>query len=205
MANADIPRGLVPVRYKSGAPYNGAANVYYVPSSYGTALYVGDPVVTVTASSDANGVQTVALAAAAGTNTAVLGPIVSLAFFDESPVLRDSGRYHPASTAGYVMVADDPELLFEVQEDGDGGAMGTGAVGRNAQLVAGTGSTVTGWSGWELDSSTLATTATHQLRIVAPVLRADNDPTLTNAKWLVGINTSRHQMGGFLSGSGVGI
>jgi hypothetical protein len=192
MANADIPRGLVPVRYRSGAPYNGAANVYYVPSTYGTALYIGDPVVTVTDSSDANGVQTVAIGAAAGTAVGILGPIVSLAFFDGSPVLRDSGRYHAASTAGYVLVADDPDLLFEIQEDGAGGAMGVGAVGRNAQLVAGTGSAITGWSGWQLDSSELATTSTHQLRIVAPVLRADNDPTLTKAKWLVSINHGRH-------------
>lgn len=192
MANADIPRGLVPVRYRSGAPYNGAANVYYVPSTYATALYVGDPVLTVTDASDANGIQVVELAAAGGTTTEVLGVIVSLAFFDGSPVLRDSGRYHAASTAGYVMVADDPDLLFEVQEDGVGGAMGVGAVGRKVQLVSGTGSTVTGWSGWELDSSELATTSTHQMHIVAPVLRADNDPTLTHAKWLVSFNTGRH-------------
>lgn len=192
MANANIPRGLVPVRYRSGAPYNGAANIYYVPSTYATSLYIGDPVVITTDASDANGVQTVEIGAAAGTAVGILGPIVSLAFFDGSPVLRDSGRYHAASTAGYVLVADDPELLFEIQEDGDAGAMGVGAVGRNAQLISGTGSTVTGWSGWMLDSSTLATTNTHQLRIVAPVLRADNDPTLTKAKWLVSINQGRH-------------
>jgi hypothetical protein len=184
MANADIPRGLVPVRHRNGASYNGAANVYYVPASYGTALYVGDPVKLVTDSSDANGVQTVELAAA---GNVVLGAIISLAFFDGSPVLRDSGRYHAASTAGYVLVADDPEILFEIQEDGVGGAMGVGAVGRNADLVASAaGSTVTGWSGYELDSSTLGT-STAQLRIVAPVLRVDNDPTLTESKWLVSI------------------
>jgi hypothetical protein len=195
MANANIPRGLWPVRYRSGAPYNGAANIYYVPSSYGTALYPGDPVVTVTASSDAQGIQTVALAAAGGTTTGVLGPMISQAFGGDPaiPVLRDAARYHAASTAGYILVADDPELLFEIQEDSDGGAMGVGCVGRNAQLVSGTGSAYTGWSGWQLDSSSLATTDTHQLRIVAPVLRADNDPTLAYAKWLVSINQGRHE------------
>lgn len=200
MANADIPRGLVPVQDAHGRPYNGAARVYHVPSDNATALFVGDPVVTVTAASDANGVQDVVIAAAGGTTTMITGVVVSLAFFDGSPVLRDSGRYIPANTAGYVMVADDPGLLFEIQEDGVGGAIGTGAVGRKAQLVAGTGSTVTGWSGWELDSSELATTSTHQLHIVAPVLRADNDPTLTNAKWLVSINTGRHTFNTAASG-----
>lgn len=189
MANANIPRGLVPVRHRNGAPYNGAANVYHVPSDNATALFIGDPVVTITDASDANGVQDVVIAVAADTTTMITGVVVSLAFFDGSPVLRDSGRYLPANTAGYVMVADDPDLLFEIQEDG---AMGVGAVGRKSQLIAGTGSTVTGWSGWQLDSSEISTTSTDQLHIVAPVLRADNDPTLTNAKWLVSINTGRH-------------
>lgn len=197
MANANIPRGLVPVRDIHGKPYNGAANVYHVPSDNATALFVGDPVVTITDASDANGVQDVVIAAAAGTTTMITGVVVSLAFFEGSPVLRDSGRYLPASTEGYVMVADDPGLLFEIQEDG---AMGVGAVGRKSQLIAGTGSTVTGWSGWQLDSSEISTTSTDQLHIAAPVLRADNDPTLTNAKWLVSINTGRHTFNTAASG-----
>jgi hypothetical protein len=190
MANANIPRGLVPVRHRNGAPYNGAANVYYVPASYGTALFVGDPVKTVTDSADGNGIQTVAAASAGDT---IIGAVLSLGFGGDPaiPVLRDSGRHHAASTEGYVLVVDDPEILFEIQEDGIGGAMGVGAVGRNADLVAGSGSTVTGWSGFQLDSNTLATTAA-TLRIIAAVLRADNDPTLTNAKWLVSI--FEHQM-----------
>jgi hypothetical protein len=189
MANADIARGGVPVRHRNGAPYNGAANVYYVPSTYDTALYVGDPVLVVTDASDANGVPTVALATAGG-GTYITGFITSLAFHGDPaiPVLRDSGRYHAASTEGYVLVADDPDLLFEIQEDGVGGAMGAGAAGRNVDLVSGTGSTVTGWSGWELDSNTLATSNTVQMRIIAAVERADNDATLTNAKWLCAVN-----------------
>ncbi len=96
-----------------------------------------------------------------------------------------------------MLVADDPNLLFEVQEDADGAGtgapMGVGVVGRNASLIAGTGSAVTGWSGWQLDSSTMNTTDTLQLRIVAPVLRADNDQTLAKANWLVSINVTKHQ------------
>lgn len=189
MANPDIARGLVPVRHRNGAPYNGAGNTYYVPASYGTALYVGDPVAIVTASADSIGMQTVQLGTAAG-GAYHIGVVVSLAFGGDPaiPVLRDSKRFHAASTAGYVFVADDPDIIFEAQEDGVGGAMGVGAVGRNVDLIAGTGSTVTGWSGWMLDSSTLQTTNTLQMRIVAPVVRPDNDQTLTKAKWLVAFN-----------------
>lgn len=47
MANIDAPFGLRPIRHKSGAPYNGAVNPYYVASTYATALFIGDPVIRV--------------------------------------------------------------------------------------------------------------------------------------------------------------
>lgn len=189
MANSDNARGIVPVAYLSGAPYNGAANVYYVPSSYNTALYVGDPVVPVNASADAYGIPTVARASA-GAGNYILGAMVGIVSAGDPVVsmTRDSTVYHAASTEGYILVADDPNLLFEAQEDGVGGAMGAGAASRNVDLIAGTGSTTTGYSGFELDSNTLGTGATLQMRILRPAIRADNDPTLTNAKWLVKIN-----------------
>ena len=189
MANANLARGLIPVRYASGAPYNGAANVYYVPSTYGTALYKGDPVIHVTDASDANGIPTVSRATAAG-GAYMVGVMVGVISAGDPPIaqLATDPQYHAASTAGYILVADDPHLLFEIQEDSVGGVMTVGAAGRNADLIAGTGSTTTGNSGFMLDSSTLLTTATLQLRIWRPVPRADNDPTLDYAKWLVSIN-----------------
>lgn len=193
MANANIPRGLIPVAYRNGAPWNGKARRYYVPSTYGTALYVGDPVINVTAASDAFGIPTVARATAAGGNY-ILGAMVGVVSAGNPvvAVTRDMPLYHQASTAGYILVADDPDLLFEVQEDGVGGAMGIGAASRNVDLISGTGSTTTGYSGFLLDSNTLATTATLQMRIVEPIEREDNDPTLTYAKWLCSINLHQH-------------
>ena len=37
--------GLTPVRYKSGAPYNGAANLYSVAAGESNNIFIGDPVV----------------------------------------------------------------------------------------------------------------------------------------------------------------
>lgn len=189
MANANIARGLVAVRYRSGAPYNGAGNIYYVPSTYATSLFIGDPVITVTDASDANGIPTVQRATAAG-GAYVSGVIGGIIAGGDPPIptLAQNPQYHVASTAGYVFVVDDPEILYEIQEDSVGGVMTIGAAGRNADLIAGNGSTVTGWSGWMLDSSTQQTTNTLQLRIEQPVARVDNDPTLDYAKWLVSIN-----------------
>lgn len=176
MANSDTPRGLWPVRYASGAPYNGAANLYYVPSSDSTAIFVGDAV-KLAGSADANGVASVAQAAAGDT---IIGAVVGVV-----PVTHDSTTYREASTERYVMVADDPELLFSAQEDSVGGALAAADVGNNVDLVVGSGNTIYGYSGMELDSSTKATT-TAGVRIVGLDRTPDNEIG-TNANWLVRI------------------
>lgn len=186
MANTNLPWGLTPVRYRSGAPYSGAANIYHVPASFGTAMFLGDPVVPVTAAADANGIPNVTLAAAGG-GSFVLGSIVGFVAAGDPPVpkTRDMAVHRIASTEAYVLVADDPDLLFEVQADA---VLAVTAGSRNADLVSGTGNANTGRSGWMLAASTLAVTATLQLRILRPVERADNEPGVTLAKWLVSIN-----------------
>jgi hypothetical protein len=189
MANANIARGLVPVCHKNGQPFNGACRKYYVPASDGTALFVGDPVKFVTDASDANGVPTITIGTAGG-GAFSLGVVLGVVTGGDPAVVRtfDKTVYRVASTEAYLLIADDPDLLFEIQEDSVGGVMTVGAAGRNADLVAGSGSTVTGRSGWMLDSSTLNTTNTLQMRIVGPVDRPDNEPTLDYAKWLVSFN-----------------
>lgn len=185
MANANVARGLIPYRRTTGEPYNGAANIYYVPASYGSAIYVGDPVTYVTNAGDANGIPAVQLATA-GSSNYILGACVGIVPGGDPvlPVTRDLPVYHAASTAQYILVADDPDLLYEVQENG---SMVAGAGNRNANLVSGAGSTVTGYSGWMLNSSTLNTTNTLQMRIIRLLQQADN-AVGTNAKWLCRIN-----------------
>ena len=177
MANANTPQGLRPVRYASGAPYKGAANTYFVPAADSTALFIGDPVI-VAGSADANGVPTATRATAAG-GALWTGVVVGII---NTPTVTTT--YRPASTACYILVADDPNLLFEVQEDAVGGALAAADVGLNADLIAGTGSTVTGKSAFQLDTSTKAVTATLQMRIEGFVQRADNEIG-ANAKVLV--------------------
>lgn len=182
MANSDTPRGLRPVRYLSGAPYNGAANKYYVPATDATAIYIGG-LVKLAGSADANGVADVTGNVATG--NPVMGVVVGVV-----PVTADSLIYRAASTERYVMVADDPNLLFEVQEDSDAGALAATNVGNTADLIAFTsGSTTTGLSSIEIDSST-ATAAgdgTEDVFIVGYAQRPDNEIG-TNAKLLVRLN-----------------
>ncbi len=42
MANVDRPAGLKPLKHVSGAPYNGQTNMYLIPSTNGTATFIGD-------------------------------------------------------------------------------------------------------------------------------------------------------------------
>ena len=190
MANANTPRGLIPYAYQSGAPYNAAVNVYYVPAGNATALYIGDPVVGLNNSADANGVPAVGIATAGATNY-VLGVMMGRANNAGQlvvPVLQSNSVYLPALTAGYIYVADDPNLLHMVQEDSVGGAMAVGAGGRNVDLIAGAGNATSGYSGWMLDSNTLGTGNTLQMRVMRALQEADNQAGVAYAKWLCRIN-----------------
>lgn len=179
MANSNVAFGLDPIAPKGGVVQT---TEYYVPASDSTALFVGDPVI-IAGGADADGVSTVTRATAASAGR-ITGVVVG---FRPSPTVIAAGGYRLASTAEYVLVCDDPEQVFEIQEDSVGGALAAADIGLNADLVAGTGSTVSKRSGFQLDTSTKATTATLQLRILGLQRRVDNEIG-ANAKVLVRIN-----------------
>lgn len=195
MANTDAPFGLRPIKHRNGAPYNGAANPYYVASSYATALFIGDPVTRVAGGSNAAELDTpggnfpigtlpTVEKATAGDGNAITGVIVG---FGPDPDAL-SRTYNPASTERLVYVADDPDLVFEIQADG---AISATQVGLNAVLIyTNSGSTTTGLSGAELDttSDAPAADASNQLKIQRVVNRVDNEAGSANTKVEVMIN-----------------
>lgn len=186
MANADRVNGARPVRYLNGAPWNGKVNRYYIPSTDGTATFVGDFVKSA-GSADADGVPTIAQAAA---TDALLGVIVG---FEPNPD-NLSLMYRVASTARYALVCDDPDVIFEIQEDSVGNTLAATEVGNNGDITVASGNTSTGASGMELDSSNVVATGTGsaQLRVLRLVNRADNEIG-ANAKWEVLINEHEHK------------
>ena len=181
MANSNAPTGLTPKRYRNGSPWMGACRRYYHPAADSVALFIGDPVI-IAGSADGDGTPTATRATAASAGR-ITGVVVG---FEPNATINAVG-YGAGSSAFYVLVADDPALLFEIQEDSVGGALAATSVGLNADLIAASGSAATKMSGFMLDSSTAATTATLQLRIVQLEQRADNVIGAT-AKWLVAIN-----------------
>jgi len=193
MANSDAPQGLKALRTLSGTPYSGAANKYHVAAGDADAIYLGG-LVKLTGTADANGVAGVTGNVASGDK--VVGVMVGVA-----DALASDSVYRAASTERYVLVADNPDLLFEVQEDSDGAALTADEIGTVADLTGFTaGDAATGLSAIEVDSST-ATAAgdgSEDVMIVGLSQREDNELG-DNAKVLVRLNN--HAFAGTSTGA----
>ena len=179
MANSDNARGLRPVNSMGSGTFSGKMSRYVFLAATGTAAYVGG-LVKPAGTADANGVMDVT--GNVSTGNAVLGAIVAI-----EPIQATSTQYREASTLRYVWVADDPNQLFEIQEDG---AMAITDVGSTADLTGFTGgSTVYGTSTMEISSSTATASGdgTEDVLLLGLSQVADNEVG-TNAKWLVRLN-----------------
>lgn len=206
MANVDSPNGFRPVKYLSGANWNGQVRKYIVPAADATALFVGD-LVKLSDDAAVDGYPAIEQAAA---GDAVIGVVVGfepvVTTFESGSssghgsVSLDVPYYRAASTKRIALVVDDPNVIFEAQEDSVGEDTALASVGLNINFIVGSGSTVTGASGMEIDSSTKATTATLPLKLMGFVQRANNEVG-ANARWLVKINN--HQLGSHTGTAGV--
>lgn len=190
MPNVDKPAGLVPVQYLNGSPWNGGGRVYCIPDTDDTNAYaIGDPLV-LAGGADSNGVPTVTLATA-GTGNMVLGPMVSgagaLSYGSSYGVPQDSPIVIPATKTRnyYILVADDPNIIFQIQEVSGGTPLAAGDVGLNANLVAGTNNGYI--SQWEVNNSGEATGATLQVKLLG-LAQVQGNAFGEHAQWLVLIN-----------------
>lgn len=213
MANPNAPHGAQPVGYVNGAPWNGKANLYHIPSGDALAYYIGDFVTTIgtTGGGDVNGVPDVKRAAnGAVTAQQLRGVIVGVMV---SPIGVGAGStaaasvnlniaYVPATKANdyYVMVADDPNLIFEIQGDNaatlslsTGGTGSTPVISANAGYTQAAPATANGpLSGSLLTTASINTTSTLPLKILSLPYRPNVDNT-ANIPLLVMINT--HELG----------
>lgn len=185
MANVNAPFGLRPVSTLTGAPWNGQARVYTSLASYGTAIYVGDPVVdagTTTLNADGTYTKDVQLAATTDVITGVVIAVIA--------DTRDSLPYRAANTLRRLLVVDDPNVIFEAQE-ATGGGLAAADLGFNISFNAGTPSTVTGRSGLTLKTDTEANTNTLALKLVGISSRPNNEIG-DSCVWQVRINRHRY-------------
>lgn len=162
MANPDAPYGFYPVRHVNGDPYNGPTDVYQVAASYGTALYIGQPVI-VTGEASSTGIPVVSAVTIGASNPAT----AVIMGFEALPTSLET-KHWPASTATArkVYCVNVRDYIFKIREDSVGGALTAASTGLNASWVGTTGNNTTGVSKIYLDSNTANTTNTLQLRIL---------------------------------------
>jgi len=201
MASVSRANGFRPVKTVTGAAYNGQANVYFVPSTDSTVIMVGDAVKLAGDARAATGAPTVTRA---GATDVPVGIVVGILFtgvgdLTNMPPVNDLNTpvYRRASTDRYLLVCDDPNVVYEVQYAGTSVAAATitANVGLNGQFTTTAGSTSSGASGMQLDSSGLATTATLPIKIVGFPNRPDNIPGDTYFSYFVKLNGSTNSSG----------
>lgn len=199
MANIDAPKGFVPVRHMNGAPYNGAHQLYLLPSSVGTNIFIGDVVKHAGSSGAAGtfvnginceGMPTVAVTAATNTGLDIAGVVVGI----HAQPANLNIKYGLASTNRILMVADAKDIIFEAQEDANTTPIVAASIGLNASIVLGAGSTATGLSAHEIDSDSVAGTTTLPLKVLRLVNRPGNafntgGSDVDQAKFEVAFNT----------------
>lgn len=167
MANPNSPAGLLPLRHANGGTMR--TNRYYIAGGLAANIYRGSAVV-------ATGTSKQITVATAGSTTLLIGVFKGCFYVDAGGNTQfrpywGSGQTIQANSVVEAEVFDDPLTMFAIQVSGTAGLVAAN-VGLIANLVIGTGSTLTGNSGDQLDQTTIGSGA--QFRIEE--LQAVNSP-----------------------------
>lgn len=194
MANVTQAFGFRPVRHANGAPWNGQTQRCYISVLYDQALYIGDPVLWTATLTEKD--------ATAMYPTINLAPVTSAAIYrgvitSFEPLPNNlTQQYNPALTARWCQVCMSPDIVFQIRDDGSGTPAAV-FPGGNTLTVAGSGSSVTGLSGYSLDASTPTDTQAHCVHIIGLSDIPDNE-LADYAIWDVLINTCYNATGRIL-------
>ena len=199
MANIDAAFGLRPIAKVGSAPGGTTGTTKYsIADNQSTAIFTGDPV-----KYKNDGTVEVATA-----GDASCGVFMGCFYTDPTTSKPTFKNHFPASLSpgdAIAFVADDPDQLFVVQQDSVASSLSAANINENANLIFGSGSTTTGLSGVEIDSSSATTTATLQVRIVAGYETPSNTISTAaagnNSVFVVKINN--HQLGSSTGTAGV--
>lgn len=214
MANTASPYGLRPVKLIGSQQYAGAFREFKLSTNNTAAIFNGD-VIQLTSAGNPQALTATPVAikipaTAADATAGVVGACVGVRYVNPATKQQMFGQYLPANaiTAGYtdvyIRVADDPDLIFQVQGSAAFGSLtngAAGAIGKNAALGNfSAGNTATGNSGVDLvvgtNGGSLASTSTLAMRIIDVVPGTENDayPELL-VKFNVGVHSYNNSLG----------
>lgn len=198
--STSAPFGFRPVSHLNGHPWNGGTKTFVVEDA-NLAIYIGDPVAHISAADTKHisgrymscDLVTVATDVTSAGHQA-FGVMMSRA--GSHAAADTSGRpkhdssdpvYIAANTdTAFLNAVIDPFVIFIAETDV---AMTYAAAGKNAAWANGTGSTVTGLSGCQIDGSTIAADASLQLFVFNLWDVPLNEPDDTYSIWEVMHNT----------------
>ena len=183
MANNDAAFGMKPVKMIGGSPYTGGVSRYRIAANYDTAIFQGDMVAQVTG----GGVEV----HADGGTVPIVGVFNGCQYTDPTTSEQVFSNFYPASTNASDIVASvfvDPYIVYEAQHDGTG----TAAMNNSAFDFVGTsGSTLSGQSTSEIDTSTSGTSGGFK-QIGISKDPENSDTSSANANAYVVFNTGEH-------------
>ena len=196
--NANAPSGFRPIQSEFSSDYRANMRVCYVPAATTNALFLGDPVVIGTTTTNlGQGYPSVNLITAgsshvvSGVITGFLGSSPNGAFFANSGTPGPLYKVTNQATAWWVTVDDSYQSLFQVQCTGTPTAA---IVGHNVNAISGNGGKYTGRSGWQV-SATATNLAGTQFRVVGFVQDVSNVIGNKFPKLVVRINQSTEAPG----------
>lgn len=201
MSSVSRLNGFRPVKMITGAPYNGQAELAFVPSSDSSVIMVGDAVKLAGDSRAATGAPTVTRVS--GATDIAYGIVVGILFtgvgdLTNVPPVNDLNTpvYRRASTDRYLLVCTDPNVVYEAQylTTSVAAATITANVGLNGSWDLTAGSTTTGSSGMSI-AALSATTATLPLKVVGFPNRPDNNPGDVYFSYYVKLNNVQYGTG----------
>ena len=180
---AYVSRGFIP--QTSLAANLGFTRPMYIPAGNATATALYDIVKVSTSGSTVD---------TAGVPAGLMGCVrvsdkddVPCGFIADPDYLNQT--YRSASTARVALVNYDPQVVLEAQEDDNGTTLAVARIGTPVDLVPGSIDTVTGTSGMQISSATLAGSP-GMFRLQQRSFAVDNAAIAgTNTKWLVTFNT----------------
>lgn len=167
MANLNKPRGFKPIRFLSGAKWNGQTTEYYIPSSDTSVYAIGDLVKTTDGASNGqiNGMSSIGVARISKCSAGDTPRGVIVGFGVNSLGLANT-TIPATKTQGYIVqVVDDPSVLFMIQGDNTGTLADT-CVGAYANYTVTAITDTAPLSATVLNTSTIADNAGLPLQIL---------------------------------------
>jgi hypothetical protein len=185
MASVASPYGLKPVNLIGGQTYAGSTREIKLSTNNSAAIFNGDVIQLTSAGNP----QSISATPTAGTTAGIVGVCMGVRYVNPATKQSNWAQFLPANattngyTDVYIIVADDPDAVFQIQGTAAFGTLtngAAGAVGKNAALGFGTaGSTSTGNSGVNLvvgvNGASLALTATLAMRVIGVVAGTELD------------------------------